>query len=90
MLVKVRKGYGYLKGNKEFHPGAILDLTAEEIKKVSWKFEPAEPVKEAVPEEPKIEEVIVQEEPIMENRAVLDSTAGASILRRGRGKTAKK
>ena len=93
MLVKVRTGYGYAMGGRNRQPGEVFELPNDEYQKLHQIFERVvkapvveapivEPKKEEVAEppvvEPKVEEVI-------ENRAILDSTAGAPLTRsRGR------
>jgi len=78
MLMKVRTGYAYKLGNKEFVPGDVVDLSEKEIQEFHWKLEPTNLAKE----EPKAEEP-KKEEPVLENRAILDMEAGAPIIRRG-------
>jgi len=88
MLAKVRTGYGFTKNTKDYVPGEIVDLTDEEYQSRRQLFEPVEEKKPIVKiEEPaaKIEEPAVKaDEPTLENRAVLDSTAGAPIIPQGR------
>ena len=81
MLVRVRTGYGYTKGNKNYSPGDVVELTEEEHKKKHWIFDPVESQNKDV-SEPKVEKR-PEEEPVLENRAVLDSKAGAPLIRRG-------
>ena len=76
MLVKVRTGYGYTRGNDNYAPGAVLELTDEEYQKRRQIFEVI----------PKKEEVKVEDTPeelTLENRAILDSKAGAPLIRKG-------
>jgi len=82
MLAKVRTGYGFTKNTKEYGPGEIVDLTDEEYQSRRQIFEPVMEKKE---EPVKIEEPSVKaDEPTLENRAILDSTAGAPIIPLGK------
>lgn len=92
MLVRVRTGYGYFKGNRSYQPGEIVDLTDAEYQAKHWIFESAEPksVPEVEPEKESAEESSEDEkaEPeVLENRAVLDSKAGAPLVRKRQVRT---
>ena len=74
MLVKVRTGYGHFMKGVVYKPGEFIDIPEKEYDSLCQKFE--------LVETPKVEEK--KEEPVLENRAILDSTAGQPIARRGK------
>lgn len=76
MLAKVRTGYGFSKANRSYKPGEVVELTDKEYNERHQIFELAEATVTK-------EESSAKEEPVLENRAILDSTAGAPIVRRG-------
>ena len=80
--MKVRTGYKFQKGQRVYEPGEIVDLTTEEHNSLRQIFDPAEVVAAPKVVAPKVE--APKEEPTIENRAILDSTAGAPIIPQGK------
>jgi len=75
MFAKVRTGYAYFKKDKSYRPGDVVELTDKEYKERHQIFEVV------MDEVPKVEEK--RDEPVLENRAILDSVKGAPLVPRG-------
>jgi len=74
MFAKVRTGYAYFKKDKSYRPGDVVELTDKEYKERHQIFETVKG------EIPKVE---ATQEPVLENRAILDTKSAAPLIHRG-------
>ncbi len=81
MLVKVRTGYGFARGNSRYLPGEVFDIPENEYRMRHQIFEVV--TKEAPPVEGNKVADDKANELTLENRAILDSTIGAPLIRKG-------